>query len=314
MELNGSGRTNSSGGAELSSGATNETQTGETITDGGIILPPGVRDARQGTGQGGTTHGTGGSGSGSSGPTFGRRLGNALSSWGYSRSRRLINGAKSLPKSAGRFIRRTAIGGYGAATLGLAGLAVGAASGDFGNAVKLGTAGAAAGYSFANKYGDSYAKGFVEDLKGAEMSYQGKEMRAKDAERYDNAWMRDARNRDAMTKATGDRSLVREKLKDGTIQEFLNNGQTNPGLIGKGLKIQGFYEKRGYGKQESLQMAIASLNLNRTVSDRVLDPYSREREAFVRRFRQQFAGSGMSDKQIDDRISQIIDDLNEINT
>ena len=221
---------------------------------------------------------------------LGRRAGNAISSYAYSRYRRLADSARTLPKSAGRLVRRTAVGAYGAATLGLAGAAIGMASGDPNNAIKLATAGGAAGASFANYYGDRYAKGFVQDLKGAETSFWGKDMRQIEAERYDANWMRNARNRDAMTKAMGDRSAVDQAIKDGTIQEFLNNGHTDPGKIGKGLKLYKQYQGRTnaqgqrYTNEEAMKMAIASLNLNRTVSDRVLDPYSRERAAFVRKF------------------------------
>jgi len=246
--------------------------------------------------------------------SFMKRIENAAGSYLYSRSRRAIEGAKTIPRSAGRMVRRAAFGTIPAAALALTGAAVGAASGDAGAAMKLATAGAGAGYYGANRYGDSYASGVVEDLKGAEASYWGKDMREKEAERFDEKWKNDPRNRDDLTKAIGDRALVDEAINDGTIQKFLDNGQSNPGMIGKGIKIYKKYQQRGYSNSSAMDMALASLNLNKTVSNRVLDPYSRERKDLEEGFNLRLTKAGLTGAQAKIRIQEIIDDLNEINT
>lgn len=81
----------------------------------------------------------------------------------------LVNGAKTLvghynqfnkpnatrnAKALGRGVRKGLVGAAGAVTLGTVGLAAGIATGDLGNALKYGAAGAGAGYMGANNLGD----------------------------------------------------------------------------------------------------------------------------------------------------------------
>ena len=160
----GSGGGGSGGGGPTGGGPTGGGSGGGGPTGGG---PGGGGPG--GGGSGGGSSGGGGLGGGSfgqarrgasrNGPTMlrairsPRSVGNGLAAVG----RKYVN--RNTAKSAGRMARKGLVGAAGAALLGTVGFATGVATGDFGNALQYGAAGAAAGYAGANNLTDTALAG-----------------------------------------------------------------------------------------------------------------------------------------------------------
>lgn len=136
-------------------GASGGGTSGGTSNSTRFIAPPGGVPSGGGSSGGGTSGG-GTSGGGTPGsPVFGQNISGPNAPVRGS----LKNGAKTLTghyinkgnlKKLGKGVGKVALGTAGAATLGTIGLAAGVATGDLGNALKYGAAGAGVGYMGAN--------------------------------------------------------------------------------------------------------------------------------------------------------------------
>lgn len=219
---------------------------------------------------------------------------------------RLYNKATTLPKSAGRKLRRVGLGALGAGTMGMLALGAGAATGDPAKAAALALSAGAAGYNFTNFYGDKAAKiAGTEYQKGLE-GYWGEDYKKVQQFKFDEKFKQSPELKSAFRKAFNDPKALDAAIKDGTIQQFLDNGHTDPGKIAKATKLMKNYESRGYDKGRALEKAVAMANWHRSLSPSVYTKGTRENEAFKRLIAKEMGlPDGASTKQIDDIIDEL---------
>ncbi len=287
---------------------------------GNIPVPAGLRDAKIGGRAGGDWSIRASNLMDRAGTNFRTRLANTGRAVGYRAADKARNAIRNAPKTAGRWTRKAVVGGIAGGGLALAGAAVGIASGDPSKAAQLAMAGGAAGYYGANYYGDKAAKvagGFGD---AAKTSFWGSDMRDIDSSRFDRQFVEDPKNREALTKATGSRAEVVDRIKDGSVQALLNNGIYDPNKMGKALKLQKKYAAQirksnpGLSTQQvedqALTQAVAMAKWNRDVSTRIYDPMSRDRMAFEKRLQEQLENEGGMDKaSAKSRVEEILNDL-----
>ena len=242
---------------------------------------------------------------------LGNRLRNGAYMGGYRLKRKIANGARTLPKSAGRLIRRAAIGGLVGGTLGTAGLAIGAASGDLSKAFQYAAAGGAAGYYGANYYGDKVAKAVGKDLQSSKVAFWGSNIKQVEQDKFDKEFLANADNREKLLRGLGSPEEVERAIKDGRVQAFLSTGYTDAGKIGKAL---GLLKK---GKVKSLDQAVAIANWERDIGPAIFDPTSEHRRSYVDRTVKEMKRQSQDPSNFDEnsaraRVEEVINTINEI--
>ena len=242
---------------------------------------------------------------------FGQRLRNGAYMGGYRIKRKIADKAKTLPKSAGRLIRRAAIGGLVGGTLGTAGLAIGAASGDLSKAFQYAAAGGAAGYYGANYYGDKLAKGIGKDLQSSKVAFWGSNIKQVEQDKFDKEFLANADNREKLLRGLGSPEEVERAIKDGRVQAFLSTGYTDAGKIGKALKLL------KDGKVKSLDQAVAIANWERDIGPAIFDPTSEHRTSYVDRTVKEMRRQSQDPNNFDEssaraRVEEVINTINEI--
>ena len=150
---------------------------------------------------------------------------------------KLINGARSLPKTAGRLVRKAVVGGLAGGTLAITGAAVGAASGDAGSAMKLGTAAAAAGYYGANYYGDKYAEHAGEVYNIERNAFWGEELKARNQYLADEAAKTDLDDIQMVAQFVGSMEAAQEAVDNGAIQWMREQGIEDSKYQGRVLRL-----------------------------------------------------------------------------
>ncbi len=237
-------------------------------------------------------------------PGFGDRLLNATGSAMYRAKLRTVKGVKRLPRQAGRFVRRTAVGTLGAIPLAFMGAAVGTASGDVSKAFQLAAAGGTAGYYGLNYYGDKVARtagNYARDMKqGAQDAFWGTEKKKLEQARFDKAFKANPDNIDALTKALGSREKAKDAMENGNVQAFLNNGITDPGKIGRALVLMQRLEEgktldnkgkrkkhKPLDREAALKRAVAVAALNKSSGKAIYESNSYARRAFKENFTKQ---------------------------
>ena len=242
---------------------------------------------------------------------LGRRLSNGAYMGGYRLKRKIANKVHTLPKSAGRLIRRVGIGGLVGGALGTAGLAIGAASGDPSKAFQYAAAGGAAGYYGANYYGDKLAKGVGKDYQSAKVAFWGSNIKQIEQDKFDKEFLADADNREKLLRGLGSPEEVEKAIKDGSVQAFLSTGYTDAGKIGKALKLL------KDGKVKSLDQAVAIANWERDIGPAIFDPTSEHRRSYIDRTvrelkRQSSDPDKFNENSARARVEEIIDTIDQI--
>lgn len=238
-------------------------------------------------------------------------LNDVFKALGYRYKDKAIRGAKTIP----RRLRRAAIGGTVGGALGLAGAAVGIASGDPSAAFRNALAGGAAGYYGANYYGDRLAKEAVDASKTASAAFWGEE--AKDRQQYlfDRDFKRNPENIDTLTKALGSRDKATKAMNDGSVQALLNNGITDPGKVAKALALRQKYIDRGMNDIDSLERAVSVAKWNRDSGMGVYEVNSHARETFIKGTAKQIMdNTGMSENAARRRVEDILKDMEYFET
>lgn len=138
------------------------------------------------------------------------------------------NASRNL-KAIGRGIRKGAVGLAGAATLGSVGLAAGIATGDLGNALQYGAAGAGAGFMGANYLGD---KATEIEKRNRELYKEGKW--GTDEYNTRNSIYQLTRDND-FNKVCKQLGVKNQKDRAALIRQFHSNGITNPEDIKKAM-------------------------------------------------------------------------------
>lgn len=234
------------------------------------------------------------------------RIGAAVGGIGADIERRIYNKARTLPKSAGRKLRRVGLGALGAGTMGLLALGAGAATGDPAKAAALALSAGTAGYNFTNFYGDKVAKFTGTEAKAAQMAYWGEDYKKMQQFKFDERFKKSPELRQAFSKAFNDPKELDKAIKDGTIQAFLNNGHTDAGKIAKATKLMRSYESKGYDSSRALEKAVAMANWHRSLSPSTYTTGTRENEAFKRMLAKQMGiPDGASTKVIDDILDEM---------
>lgn len=232
-----------------------------------------------------------------------------------------IKGAKSLPKTMGRKLRRAGVGAAGAIPLAMLAAGAGAATGDPSKAAALAAAGAAAGYNFTNYYGDKVAKGAGGAAGSAKAAFWGEDYKKVTQHKFDKEFLSSPELMDSLTKALGSRSAAREAVQSGDIQAFLNNNVTDTGKIAKAMLLKQKYQKAkdkgglGMTNDEALQRSVAMAKWNRDANPGIFNPMSREQAAWKNNLIKQLVDSGTANqagarKIVDD----ILEDLDYFNT
>ncbi len=329
----GGGTPPSGGGTPPSGGGTPPSGGGTPPSGGGtpplfgsssdelLDIPKGFRDSP--FGPGGRTiqnaFSRAGGMLGRAGTGIGTRLGSAGRAIGYRGYRKVVNGVKKLPKTAGRWTRKAVVGGIAGGGLALAGAAMGIATGDPSKVAQMAMAGGAAGFYGANYYGDKIAKGAGELGQGMKTSFWGKDMKDIDNAKFDRQYMNDPKIREALTKSRGSRKEVVQDLKDGSVQACLNNGIQDPSKMGKILKLRDKLEKkyisRGMNQEQARDQALARAigvgKYSSAVSPRIIDKFSQERAIFDRRMMNQLTASGMSQEQAKSKVDELLEELDD---
>lgn len=176
--------------------------------------------------------------------TAGHEFGQDVAAAPKSGKANLWNGAKTLAghynqfnkpnatrnaKALGRGVRKGLVGAAGAATLGTVGLAAGIATGDLGNALKYGAAGAGAGYMGANALGD---KATELEKKNREMLKEGTFGTDEYNKRNSIKELTNDHDFNNLCKALG---VTNQKGRDVLIRQFHENGITKPEDIKKAI-------------------------------------------------------------------------------
>lgn len=240
---------------------------------------------------------------------LGARFGNAVGAAGYRNYRKLADRAKTLPKTAGRFVRRTAVGAAGAVPLAVLGAGVGIASGDPSKAFQYAAAGGAAGYYGANYYGDKVAKGLQGTGDTARNAFWGSDVKLLNIEKHDREFKESAENIDILTQALGTRDKAKRAMQDGSVQALLNNGIADPKKVGKALKLRDKYVKSGMNDDAALQRAVSMAVWNRDSGKGIYEINSRARESFIKQTVEQIKQSGVDEAEAKSRVQQILDDM-----
>lgn len=232
-----------------------------------------------------------------------------------------IKGAKTLPKTMGRKLRRGAVGAAGAIPLAMLAAGVGAATGDPSKAAALAAAGATAGYNFTNYYGDKVAKGVGGATGSAKAAFWGEDYKKVMQHKFDKEFLSSPELMDSLTKALGSRSAAREAIQSGDIQAFLNNNVTDAGKIAKAMKLREKYAKAkdkgglGMSADEALQRSVAMAKWNRDANPGIFNPMSREQTAWKNNLMKQLVDSGTADQSGARKIvDDILEDLDYFNS
>ncbi|MCI8397177.1 MAG: hypothetical protein HFJ52_06075 [Clostridia bacterium] len=252
---------------------------------------------------------------------FRGRLSDAVFAGAGNIKSKAIKGAKSLPKTMGRKLRRGAVGAAGALPLAMLAAGVGAATGDPSKAAALAAAGAATGYNFTNYYGDKVAKGTGNVIGSSKAAFWGEDYKKVMQHKFDKEFLSSPELMDSLTKSLGSRSAAREAIKSGDIQAFLNNNVTDTAKIAKAMKLKEKYAKAkdkgglGMSSDEALQRSVAMAKWNRDANPGIFNPMSREQVAWKSNLMKQLVDSGTADqagarKIVDD----ILEDLDYFNS
>ncbi len=264
-------------------------------------------------------------------PNIGQRLYNAAGSAKDRAVARTIKGVKRLPRQAGRFVRRTAVGAAGALPLAFMGAAVGAASGDPSKAFQLAAAGGTAGYYGLNYYGDKVARtagNYARDMKqGAKDAFWGTEKKKLEQAAFDKAFTTNVDNIDALTKALGSRQKAKEAMSNGDVQAFLNNGITDTGKIGRALVLMEKLQKgesldgntvdpkKALDRRAALERSVSVAALNKSAGRGVYESNSYARRAFKENFAQTImeqsknAGVNISQSEAEKRVEEVLAEM-----
>lgn len=237
-------------------------------------------------------------------------LGTRLASVGAYGQQRAWNAAKrslkSAPKTAGRMVRRGALGVLGGGTAGLLALGAGAATGDPTKALGLMAAAGAAGYNFTNYYGDKFAKGAGNWASGAQTAFWGTDMKAINQYNFDQEFISNPETISKLTQALGSTSEARKAISDGSVQALLNENITDPGKLAKALALRNRYmtgkgaDGRTYSAQEAMGKAILMAKWNRDANPGIFNTMSREQTSFRRNLEAQGIRSEDIDKILTD--------------
>lgn len=213
---------------------------------------------------------------------------------------------KSAPKTAGKMVRRGALGALGGGTAGLLALGAAAATGDPSKAIGLMAAAGAAGYNFTNYYGDKFAKGAGNWASGAQAAFWGTDMKAINQYNFDQEFISNPETISKLTQALGSTSEAREAIRDGSVQTLLNENITDPGKLAKALALRNKYMKgqgadgRKYSAQEAMGKAILMAKWNRDANPGIFNTMSREQTSFRRNLEAQGIRSEDIDKILTD--------------
>lgn len=236
------------------------------------------------------------------------RGGEAIRGMAYHADRKMISGAKSLLKTGGRRLRRTAVGALGAGTMGMVALGAGAATGDPAKAAALALSAGTAGYNFTNYYGDRITKGAVGTAKAGYAAYWGDDLKARQQHKFDEQFKRSTELREALMKTYGDSKKVKEVMDSGLVQALLNNGHADAKTVAKTSKLM---DKYWDGKQETkgraMEKAVAMANWHRGLPSSTFTAGTRENDAFKRMLAKQM--SSLPEDKRTEEITRIMDDL-----
>lgn len=239
------------------------------------------------------------------------RGGNAIGAAGYRNYRKLVNTAKTLPGSAGRLVRRAAVGGAVGLPLAMLGAGVGIASGDPSKAFQYAAAGGAAGYYGANYYGDKVAGGLSGTGKTAANAFWGSDTSKLEKDRFDREFKQDPETIDALTKALGSRGAAKEAISDGSVQALLNNGISDKSKVAKALKLKKEYKRKGMNDDAALQRAVAMAKWNKDAGKGIYEVNSRARQSFIEQTMKQIQENddSITDNEARSRVEQILKDM-----
>ena len=210
----------------------------------------------------------------------------------------LRNKAISGAKTAGRKLRRTAVGAAGAVPLAMLAAGVGASTGDPSKALSMAVAGGAAGYNIANYYGDGAAKMVMSTAETAKGGFWGTD------ERFKN----DPKIRNTLIKGVGSADALEHEMKSGNVQALLNNNITDPGKAAKALALKNKYMSKGLDEDQALVKAIAMAKWNRDINPGIFAPNSREQTIFKDTLAKQLKQNNYQG-DLDKKIQEIMDDL-----
>ena len=248
------------------------------------------------------------------GQGLGSRLGNAVGSAAYTPYRQIANKVHTLPKSAGRLVRKAVVGGVVGGALGTAGLAVGAAAGDPSKAFSLASAGAVAGYYGANHYGDKAAKSVGEVAESARTGFWGEDIDKIEQAKFDDEFSKDAKNIDILTRALGTRDKAKKAIEKGQVQAFLNKGVTDVAKIGKALALMEKNELGARNEADGLEKAVALTVLDKSINHSIYDRTSMHRAAFIEREVEELVESGMKKETATEKVEKILKNLEYLNS
>ena len=247
-----------------------------------------------------------------------RNAANIASAVGGHIRAKAINGAKTLPKTAGRLVRRAVVGGIGGGALALTGAAVGAASGSPGDAMKYALAGAGAGFYGANYYGDKLANSAGETARVADEAFWNEQNKARQQYVSDEQFKNSEENIRMLAQFQGSMDAARESMGNGDVQAFRNEGFSDIKKIGRGLKLMEEYMKapdgdsrhRGLDKKEALERAIAVAKWEDSAGGGLYETNSLAQQKFINTTKKQIMAGGVSDpNRAEQEVKDIIRDM-----
>ncbi len=245
---------------------------------------------------------------------FSERLGNAAQSAAYLPYRKLADSAKTLPKTVGRLTRKAVVGGLVGGTLGTAGIAVGAASGDPSKAFKYASAGAVAGYYGANHYGDKAAKAAGNLAQSSKVAFWGTDIKKIEQDEFDKEFKTSAKNLDTLTRTLGTREKAREAIRKGHVQAFLNQGITDTEKIGKALALMNDNKLGARNESDGLAKAVALASWEKNISHSIYDRTSMHRAEFIEREVEALVEAGIDERTATKRVERILENLEYLNS
>ena len=240
------------------------------------------------------------------------RAGNALSMGAYSAKRQMIDKAKTLPKSAGRLIRKGAVGALGGGTAAMLAAGIAATTGDPSKAATMMAAAGAAGANFTNYYGDKLGKGAGSAAALARTGFWGGDQKKVNQYKFDQEFLKSPALMSSLTSALGSPEAAKEAIKNKEVQALLNANITDPGKIAKALKLKKEYIDKGRYKDndKALQHAVAMAQWNRDVNPGVFNTFSRENSAFRDNLFKSLQAQGHNNPSaINQEIDRIMEDL-----
>lgn len=231
----------------------------------------------------------------------------------YSAKRQIIDKAKTLPKTAGRGLRRASIGGFTGSAAALFALGAGASTGDPAKAAALAMAAGSAGYNFGNYYGDGLAKGVGSSLKSANAGFWGEDFKAVNQSKFDKEFIKSSETMNSLTQALGSTSEAKKAIDNGWVQAMLNNNITDTGKLAKATKLaRDYIDKKKMSEPDALNRAIALAKMNRDVNPGIFNPMSRENAAFkqntMKILKSQY-GINIDEAQASKQIDALIEEL-----